>query len=42
MLTWAVVWLHTKIAPSHNGLWIVAAIVGDVEIIHYIAEAFRS
>jgi hypothetical protein len=39
MLTWAVCWLHVKMAPRHNGLWVVAAIIGDVLIMSDIALA---
>lgn len=41
MLTWAIAWLmyHDK---TDNGLWILAAIIGDVSIVNYVTSAIAA
>lgn len=41
MLTWAIVYAF-KIMEGHNGIWLVAAMICDVSIIYYIADAAKA
>jgi hypothetical protein len=39
MLTWAIAWVSVKLG-GYNGIWFIAAIMGDVSIAYAVAGVF--